>query len=83
VRKRIAYERAGVREFWLLHPLDRMLTIYRLEDGRYGYPEYHDTIGSLTPTSVPGGRRRVGEGLQRSRLNEAHLLRVHLVYTLV
>src|ERR1700741_232367 len=31
-----AYERAGVREVWLVHPIDCTLTIYRLEAGRYG-----------------------------------------------
>ena len=31
-----AYERAGVREVWLIDPVDRTLTIYRLEAGSYG-----------------------------------------------
>ena len=31
--KRAVYERAGVREYWLIHPIDRMVTIYRLENG--------------------------------------------------
>ena len=30
------YERAGVREVWLIEPIDRTLEIYRLEAGRYG-----------------------------------------------
>jgi Putative restriction endonuclease len=29
------YERAGVREFWLIDPIDRMLSLYRLEAGHY------------------------------------------------
>jgi len=40
IRKRALYERHGVREYWLLHPVDRVLTIYRLgEDGAYGKPD--------------------------------------------
>ena len=31
-----AYERAGVREVWLIDPVDRTLTIYQLEAGCYG-----------------------------------------------
>jgi len=31
-----AYERAGVREVWFIDPLDRTLTIHRLEAGYYG-----------------------------------------------
>jgi len=29
------YERAGVPEVWLVHPTDRTLAVYRLEDRRY------------------------------------------------
>ena len=47
VRKRQVYERAGVREFWLLHPVDRMVTVYRLDGGRYGFPDIHETAGTL------------------------------------
>jgi Uma2 family endonuclease len=48
VRKRQVYERAGVREFWLLHPVDRMVTMYRLDGGRYGFPDIHETAGTLS-----------------------------------
>lgn len=37
--KRRLYERAGVREYWLIHPTDRTLTVYQLRDGCYGLPE--------------------------------------------
>ena len=39
------YERAGVLEVWLVDPADRLLTIYRLEDGRYGSPTVLDLKG--------------------------------------
>jgi Uncharacterized protein conserved in cyanobacteria len=36
--KRALYERVGVREYWLVHPTDRLLMIYLLEGGSYGKP---------------------------------------------
>ena len=30
VTKRRVYERHGVQEYWLVHPTDRILTVYRL-----------------------------------------------------
>lgn len=32
VRKRELYEQHGVREYWLVHPVDRVVTIYRQSD---------------------------------------------------
>jgi Uma2 family endonuclease len=54
VRKRRAYERAGVREFWLVHPTDRMVTIYRLTDGEYGKPEVCELTGETPVGVLPG-----------------------------
>lgn len=48
------YERAGVREVWLIHPMDRMLTIYRLDDGRYGRPTIMEMKGRTAIAAVPG-----------------------------
>jgi Uma2 family endonuclease len=48
------YERAGVPEVWLIHPTDRTLTIYRLEDGRYGRPTILELKGQTPLTAVPG-----------------------------
>ncbi len=39
IQKRDSYERHDVREYWLVHPLDHLLWIYRLEDGVFGKPE--------------------------------------------
>lgn len=51
--KLAAYERAGVPEVWLLHPTDRVLTIYRLENGRYGRPQILEMRGSVTIGVLP------------------------------
>ena len=47
------YERAGVPEVWLIHPTDRTLVIYRLEDGRYGRPIYQELEGKTLLSAVP------------------------------
>ena len=54
LRKVPAYERAGVQELWLVHPLDRTVTIYRLEAGRYGRATRLDLKGQTPLTAVPG-----------------------------
>jgi Uma2 family endonuclease len=45
VRKLALYERHGVKEYWLVHPVDRVLIIYRLEDGAYGRPVVSELTG--------------------------------------
>jgi len=52
--KLAAYERAGVREVWLIHPLDRTLTLYRLEEGRYGPATVVELKGRTALTAVGG-----------------------------
>ena len=47
------YERAGVREVWLLHPTKRTVAIYRLEAGRYGRPTVLALKGKTQLTAVP------------------------------
>jgi len=48
------YERAGVREVWLVQPKDRTVAIYRLVDGRYGEPVVSKLKGRTALTAVPG-----------------------------
>lgn len=48
------YERAGVAECWLVHPIARRVTIHRLEDGRYGRPVVLELEGR-TPISAVAG----------------------------
>ena len=49
-----AYERAGVREVWLVHPTDHVVIVYTLNaDGGYGKPAIHETTGILAPGLFP------------------------------
>jgi Uma2 family endonuclease len=49
-----AYERAGVREVWLIDPVDLTLTIYQLEAGYYGRATVLELKGRTPLTAVPG-----------------------------
>jgi len=49
-----AYERAGVREVWLIHPIDRTVAIYKLEAGCYGRAALAELKGKTGLTAVPG-----------------------------
>lgn len=55
IRKRRVYERAGVDEFWLLHPIDGVLTIYRraLDTAEFSPPEIVEAAGIISLSSVP------------------------------
>lgn len=48
------YERSGVREVWLVHPVDWTVTLYRLEDGRYGRPAVLELKGRTAISVLPG-----------------------------
>jgi len=54
IRKLRIYERHGVREYWLVHPRDKILTVYRLVDGQYGRP-YTQELEGATPVGVLEG----------------------------
>ncbi|ANX03835.1 Uma2 family endonuclease [Immundisolibacter cernigliae] len=51
--KRAVYERAGVREYWLVHPVDRIVTVYRLDAGRFGVPEVRELTGRQAVGALP------------------------------
>lgn len=53
ILKRRLYERVGVREFWLVHPVDRIVTIYLLGVDGYGKPEVVDMKGLLPVGILP------------------------------
>ena len=54
IAKRRTYERAGVREYWLVHPSDRTLTVYVLDNGQYGRPDIYE-LKDETPIGVLPG----------------------------
>jgi len=54
ITKLPAYERAGVREVWLINPSDRTVSIYRLEAGHYGPPIVLELKGRTQLTAVDG-----------------------------
>ena len=54
IEKRRIYERHGVLEYWLVHPTDRILTVYRLQNGEYGKPDIFKLEG-ITPVAVLPG----------------------------
>lgn len=47
------YERAGVREVWLIQPVDRTLTVYQLASGQYGSGTVLELEGEMQLTAVP------------------------------
>ena len=54
IQKLAAYEQAGVREVWLVHPTDRVVIVYTLNANRcYGKPAIHEARGTLTPGLFP------------------------------
>jgi Uma2 family endonuclease len=54
ILKRRLYEGAGVAELWYVHPVDRIVTIYRLLNGAYGKPDMVAFEGE-TPVGVLDG----------------------------
>lgn len=54
VIKRRLYERHGVREYWLIHPIDRVLSVYRLEGAEFGKPDILEMKGETPIHALPG-----------------------------
>ena len=53
ILKRALYQRVGVREYWLVHPVDRLVTIYTLNAGSYGVPDVRELVGTLAVGVLP------------------------------
>lgn len=54
IEKLALYEWAGVREVWLVHPTDQVVSVYTLNaERRYGKAVIHPTTGMLTPALFP------------------------------
>jgi len=54
VEKKALYEKHGVREYWLVHPTDRILTRYRLENGVFTPALIEETAGATAVEVLPG-----------------------------
>lgn len=54
VKKLHLYERHGVREYWMVHPRDKVLTVYTLNNGAYGRP-YTQELSGETAVGVLEG----------------------------
>ena len=53
-RKFRLYEQAGVREYWIVDPETRTVSVFQLEDGRYAAPDIYAGNGSV-PVGVLDG----------------------------
>ncbi|MEQ1529280.1 MAG: Uma2 family endonuclease [Methylococcales bacterium] len=53
IKKRQLYEQHGVREYWLIHPMDRLLTIYTLQSNEYGKPNMQTLEGETQVSVLP------------------------------
>lgn len=54
IRKVELYQRHGVREYWIVHPIDQVLIMRGMEEtGRYGFPVYHPGSGRCSPRLFP------------------------------
>lgn len=50
IKKRDLYERHGVREYWLVQPTDKVLTIYLLEGKEFAKPRIVELSGDTAIT---------------------------------
>lgn len=53
ITKRRLYERVGVREYWLVHPVDRIVTVYRRQDGAFAAPDIYELKETLAVGILP------------------------------
>jgi Uma2 family endonuclease len=54
IQKRELYERHGVSEYWLVHPTDRILFVYRQGRDGYGKPDVRPTTGRSVTKLLDG-----------------------------
>ena len=51
--KLTAYERAGVREVWFVHPTDQVVTVYEHVGGRFARPTISEMRGTSSSRALP------------------------------
>ena len=55
IQKRRLYEKHGVKEYWLISPTDRIVTVYRLEStGGFGRPDVFSDTDIIKVELFPG-----------------------------
>jgi len=55
IRKLALYEKQCVREYWIVHPVDKIVTVYRMtEAGGYGRPEIYSVKDRVEAQAVAG-----------------------------
>ena len=55
IQKVALYEKHGVKEYWLVHPGDRLVTVRLLDnEGRYGIPKIQEAKGLAAVHTLPG-----------------------------
>jgi len=54
VTKLALYERHGVREYWLIQPVERLVTTHLLEHGQFATVITRRANGQLRVTALPG-----------------------------
>jgi Uma2 family endonuclease len=53
VKKRYLYEKHGVKEYWLIHPMERTATIYTLKENKFEFKGIFDDKAELHSTVFP------------------------------
>jgi Uma2 family endonuclease len=48
------YEKAGVKEYWIVEPDERIVSVFTLQDsGRYGRPDMYTESNTIKSTLFP------------------------------
>ncbi|MFA9558931.1 Uma2 family endonuclease [Evansella sp. AB-rgal1] len=48
------YEKKGVKEYWIVHPVDKVVMVHYLNNGKYDRPEIFDRDGCISVKTVQG-----------------------------
>ena len=55
IEKLLLYQRAGVKEYWIVHPEYRIIAVYlRGTDGKYGPPKSYSEKDKVESVVLPG-----------------------------